>query len=824
MYKSNLKYKSNLYVLNEDFRHNDKEFFSKIDDPDLLYFYKYRKHLSDHCFSEMQKKIIAERSICSNLKYPDPCWGKCKDNYICRCVNKDCKELENCRKGILLTDEEYNNFAPEKYKPIDYEYTGIAKDTYYYPIKTFFADEYDSYKSFEIRDEEYGQVINTNKDSVIWEDSPELVNIQEEFDKEIEEFNYANDNEFEDEEIPDTIYEQQSGEFRIVEQEEIINASINESFLVNAGPGTGKTYTLIHKINHIIKMGEDEDSDEDIDSSNIYVLSFTNAAVKEIYDRLVKAKEIYGIKDSIRFVNLRTFDSFIYYIINRAQEEYTDINIDNQFDSYAKSRETAIKILQKHPDILRIFEMKYFIVDEIQDLTNSLAQFVLAILNACKEQNIPFTLFGDTCQAIYDYSQELDEYKYLEMSSPKFYTEIKELFDNKSNLVELIGNKRQTKNLSELSLNYRDVIINERKEDLKEALRDIDIDTKNLAEIYPIVKDSKQKFAILSRNNGQVLDYASKLRTRKINFVINPSGKNIKNKFMYAPWIAQVFSGYKQDRMFFDDFENIIQVKNIKLPEINYKEDGKTSIKIFWEFLTKSSNELLINDFMNRLYTDKSHNPIFKYMQKSAPLEVSTIHKAKGREYDQVYIDRSFYKDVAGLSRNKNRPEEKIDEHRIMYVALTRPKKSLSLIVSQTFENIGKIKGKNIWYKGPKTKPDSIGILENFINYDEFTDDAENIRQNIKYNTEIRLTRSPRDNFYHIETKYNKTWVSIGKMELDLTDEIRKILKYKGDNKNLPSINKLYVDKIFTYLRKNNDETYTPVTGISFTGFGKLEY
>ena len=136
-------------------------------------------------------------------------------------------------------------------KPIDYEYTGIAKDTYY-PIKTFFADEYDSYKSFEIRDEEYGQAINTNKDSVIWEDSPELVNIQEEFDKEIEEFNYANDNEFEDEEIPDTIYEQQSGEFRIVEQEEIINASINESFLVNAGPGTGKTYTLIHKINHII--------------------------------------------------------------------------------------------------------------------------------------------------------------------------------------------------------------------------------------------------------------------------------------------------------------------------------------------------------------------------------------------------------------------------------------------------------------------------------------------------------------------------------------------------------------------------------------------
>lgn len=823
MHKSNLKYKSNLYVLKEDFRHNDKEFFSKIDDPDLLYFYRYRKQLDTRCFSEMQKKIIAERSICSNLKYPDPCWGKKGDDYICKCVNIDCKELDNCRKNIPLEDEEYKNFAPEKNVPIDYEYTGVAKDIFYYPVKTSFADEYDSYNPIEIPYEEYEQTINTDKNSVIWEDSPELVNVQEESEKEIEEYNYANENEPEDE-IPDISFERQAGEFRIVEQKEIIEADLNESFLVNAGPGTGKTYTLIHKINYIIMLGEDEDSDEDIDSSNIYVLSFTNAAVKEIYDRLVKAKEMYGIKDSVRFVNLRTFDSFIYYLINRAKEEYTDINIDTRFDSYAKSRDTAIKILEKHPDILKIFEMKYFIVDEIQDLTNSLAQFVLAVLKACRKQNIPFALFGDTCQAIYDYSQELDEYKYLEMTSPEFYKEVKKLFESNRNLVELIGNRRQTKNLSELSLNYRDVIINERKEELKETLRDIDIDTKNLAEIYPIVKDSEQKFAILSRNNGQALDYASKLRKRRIKFIINPSGKNLKNKFIYAPWIAQVFYDYNAEKMYFEDFENIVQTQNIKLPDLNYTEDGKTSIETFWEYLTKSSGELIVHDFLNKLYTDKSNNPIFKYTPKSSSLEVSTIHKAKGREYDQVYIDRSFYKDVAGLAENKARPEEKIDEHRIMYVALTRPRKNLSLITSQTFENIGKIKGKNIWYKGPKTKPDSIGIFESFINYDEFKEDAENIRKKTQYNAEIRLTRSSKDNFYHIECKHNRSWINIGKMELDLTDQIRKLLKYRGDNKNLPSINKLYVDKIFTYLRKNSDETYTPVTGISFTGFGKLEY
>ena len=98
----------------------------------------------------MQKRIVAERSICSNLKYPDPCWGKKGDDYICKCVNIDCKELDNCRKNIPLEDEEYKNFSPEKNAPVDYEYTGAAKDVFYYPVKTAFADEYDSYNPIEI--------------------------------------------------------------------------------------------------------------------------------------------------------------------------------------------------------------------------------------------------------------------------------------------------------------------------------------------------------------------------------------------------------------------------------------------------------------------------------------------------------------------------------------------------------------------------------------------------------------------------------------------------------------------------------------------------
>lgn len=830
MYKSNLKYKSNLYVLKEDFRHNDKEFFSKIDDPDLLYFYKYKKQLSDNCFSDIQKQIIAERSICSNLKYPDPCWGKKGDDYICKCVNIDCKELDSCRKNIPLEDEEFKNFSPEKNAPIDYEYRGVAKNVFYYPVKTSFADEYDSYNPVEeVPYEEYEQIINTDNDSVIWVDSPELVNIQDlNNDDEVkidDTYEYE-----EDDKVPDISFEQQDGEYRVVEQGEIIEADLNESFLVNAGPGTGKTYTLIHKINHLIMLGEDEDSDFDIDSGNIYVLSFTRAAVKEIQERLVKANKIYGIQSSVNNVNLRTFDSFIYYLINRAKEIYTDISINTSFDSYLKSRETAIEILKKHPDILKTFEMKYFIVDEIQDLTNSLAHFVLEILFACKKQNIPFSLFGDTCQAIYDYNKEKD----LQMTSSEFYKKAKDLFDNNKNFVELKGNKRQSEYLTELSIDYREAILKEDIDKLKKELRYIGngIDTRSVNDMKDYDQKDFSSAAILTRSNGQAFDYASKLRLNGIPYVLDSKNQNIKNNFVYAPWIAKVFYDYKNEKMYLDDFENIVYNKGIEIPEINYNENGKNSIKIFWEYLTKSTNELVVKDFLNELYTHKFNNQVTKFIPRTAKMKVSTIHRAKGREFDQVYVVRDFYNDVTGLSGDKRNPENRIDEHRVMYVALTRPKTKLSLISLEQSSKSYKIKDESIevWCKGPKENPDCISIMDDCIDYDQFDVVSERVRQKISYNTEIRLTDSSieKEKYgrYHIKCIINNKSAEIGMMDIKFSNIIKSnFFKKEQKSKNRPEfypIKNLYVDKIFTYLKKDNDGIITPVTGVTFTGFGRF--
>lgn len=820
MYKSNLKYKSNLYVLKEDFRHNDKEFFSKIDDPDLLYFYKYKKQLSDNCFSDIQKQIIAERSICSNLKYPDPCWGKKGDDYICKCVNIDCKELDRCRKNIQLEDEEFKNFSPEKNAPIDYEYRGVAKDVFYYPVKTSFADEYDSYNPIEIPHEEYEQTVNTDKDSVIWEDSPELVNIQD-LNKAYElEYNDTYEYE-EDDEVPDISFEQQEGEFRVVEQEEIIKADIGKSFLVNAGPGVGKTYTLIQKINDLV-------TNQDADPEGIVVLSFTNAVVNEIKTRLkdfVRA----GGKRSLNNVDICTFNSFA----GRINYYEYDSNEDNnkkyhRSSSYTESVIQAAEFLKNNPDILE--GNKYFLIDEIQDLTNSLAYFVLEILKACKKQKISFTLFGDTCQAIYDF--EDDTVTNIKMTSSDFYSAAKEMFETKD-LVELRNiNHRQTEKLAKLTSDYRKDILDDNKSELKYVLKDIsnDIEEKPLNEFCIAVKNrtESKKIAILTSSNGQALNYAQKLRKMNIDFAINPSGENDRKSFTYATWIANVFHGYEKENMYFDDFAQIVQNKKIQLSDANNEETGKDFIEVFWDRLTKSSNVLNIKEFLEKLYTKSKEIDIrtVMYIPKTSSLEISTIHKAKGREFDQVIIDKDFYNYLTNLSEINKKYSY---QHRKMYVALTRPKRNLLLLREpQSLDKVEYDKFLKICYKGPKTKPSSFGMLENYIDYDGFDDDSEHIRQKISFgiekSTEIRLTRSSKDNFYHIECKHNRSWINIGKMNDKLTAHIAKLINHHGNYKYLPSITKLFVNKKFTYLRKNNDGKIIPVTGVSFAGFGKLEY
>src|SRR5690349_13289553 len=68
--------------------------------------------------------------------------------------------------------------------------------------------------------------------------------------------------------------------------------------LVNAGAGTGKTFTLIHRVSFLV-------NEENLNpGSEVLLLTFSRAAAREIRDRLRLTQ------GRSRYVHVATFDSF----------------------------------------------------------------------------------------------------------------------------------------------------------------------------------------------------------------------------------------------------------------------------------------------------------------------------------------------------------------------------------------------------------------------------------------------------------------------------------------------------------------------------------
>lgn len=242
-------------------------------------------------------------------------------------------------------------------------------------------------------------------------------------------------------------------------QLEIIN-SFNGPIIVIAGPGTGKTKTIVHKILALIKNGQPPET--------ILTITFSRHAAEEIRERVTSQ-----LNSNIN-LNIHTFHSFglsvieeniehtnrnkNYIIINEYDRELIisqilnkkakkiseciskikQFSIENieeeiknifiEYENYLKKNNLfdfddliyiPLKLFYKNKQILEYYQNRYsyIIVDEFQDINR--AQFMLTIALTKKEApNI--TVVGDPLQAIYGFRG----------ASNIFFYEFKKIFNN----------------------------------------------------------------------------------------------------------------------------------------------------------------------------------------------------------------------------------------------------------------------------------------------------------------------------------------------------------------------------------------------------------
>ena len=419
---------------------------------------------------------------------------------------------------------------------------------------------------------------------------------------------------------------------KLTSPDSIISADINSRILVNAGPGTGKTYTVIERLAYIINSGE-------IELGQVLVLCYTNAARDVILSRLDEK----GLSVEARQLVICTLDSLA----------WSNLTEKTESDLFALGYNGCIQKFNTEFDEEEWSDFEYVIIDELQDLVNERARMTLKILNALQ---CGYLLLGDKCQAIYDY----DCYGTDSLSSVVFYSALEEMFDETVLRYELVGNKRQSNELSR------------RSDDLREALLAFSISEANIYFQDEISNLPKSKFwadtfanlsnygttAILTRNNGEAEWVSALLHAKNIrhNLLRSVSPRPSLNR-----WIADLFWDYREPRI---SREAFIERYIIRL---NSSEQRASEIydAVISSLTTESSgnNEYFeLREFIQVLKRGQDLSPLLTNIPCSK-LTVSTIHKAKGREFDHVYL-------LSGFTPSN----ENTEEARVWYVGSTRPK------------------------------------------------------------------------------------------------------------------------------------------------------
>lgn len=626
---STVNFRSNLYPIKDNFFY-DHKFHSKIHDIFSLEFFH----------DEMVSKKMAEmtplqeqeyKNASRHCIYADPDdypFGTINDNanpekVVCKCLKTTCRLFKNCRPNFN-SDELSVLDENKKAKLVIFKFENLAthfeeKNDKPIPEQKNLPED----KPLVIRKSSVEQSSVSNKKSQTIQNPAEVKKIG--FDS-----------------------------FSETTQKNIIEAEPEERSIINAAPGTGKTWTLIEKIIFMLNTK--------VSAEEILVLCFSRSATEIIKNRLVEAVVDGRIGDDWQNVEVRTFDSFSTYMLAWLQSNNPNL-LPNNFvleeNNYDQRIKIAASVFEKTKDMLASY--KHIIVDEVQDLVGSRAELVLAMLKSLPD-TCGFTILGDSCQALYDYLSADDS---SVMSSEKFYEKIFGSFAN-ANYYSFSENHRQNYNLKNLSVPYRKAILNGSLSKCVSAASDILANINTLpVKLHEFNLNTANKYqgtlGILTRTNGQALQISSWLQS---NGVPHSLKRGLSSQTL-GSWIAQIFYDCKNDTIDENEF--------ITLYRTHFPTKSDDVVKKYWSALIsmqrKSEMRYEISDLLKGLLQNARDPLLYESAtNKDCTITVSNIHRAKGKEFDSIIV-------LEDVIENMTNPDnENIFEHKVCYVALTRPK------------------------------------------------------------------------------------------------------------------------------------------------------
>lgn len=234
--------------------------------------------------------------------------------------------------------------------------------------------------------------------------------------------------------------------FSKVQQEAI--DSFGQNIIVSAGAGSGKTAVLTERIRQILLKG--------IKASELLVLTFTNAAAKEMKERIVKAMSKDPIlKDRVYEIDnayVTTFDSFSLAMVKKYHERLnltTNINIIDQSLLKVKKRQIIDELFSlyyQQNDTRFASLISDLTLKDDQNLKGEILKIAekLALRNDLEQYLKSYVKDYFNNDKITSYIQELNKILLEKI------TIIKRNFDDFKSAVTELGNSKHVDKMSEL--------------------------------------------------------------------------------------------------------------------------------------------------------------------------------------------------------------------------------------------------------------------------------------------------------------------------------------------------------------------------------------
>ncbi|MBU3012262.1 RecQ family ATP-dependent DNA helicase [Polaribacter vadi] len=456
-------------------------------------------------------------------------------------------------------------------------------------------------------------------------------------------------------------------------QTKIVNDGKSDNILVLAGPGSGKTKVLVHKIASLLLL-------EDIKPEQFLMLTFSKAASLEFRARTRKLVPEYS-----GLIKITTFHGFCFQIMG-------------QLGDLAKSKNVIQDCLNaienEDIDISSIINKSVLLLDEFQDVNQAEWKLIQTIIQ--KSGNIRVIAVGDDDQNIYEFRG----------SSNKYMLEFKEKY--KATEYSLIKNYRSTANIVAFNNEVLDKIPNRLKREVLEPAK-VEIERpiqliryqssyleKSLTDF--LIKDNHVGTrAILVRTNKQALMLSTLLKNvgQKTRLITDLEGFRLSDLMEIRTFTDKLKQNKNDAGIIFNNFweEAKIYFKNSHKNSIHYQ----TCLEIILKFERNYEKKKQLIDWYEYINEIKMEDAI---NADANAIIIATIHKSKGKEFDHVYLLLENYE--------FNNSESK----RVLYVGCSRAKKSLQIHCNSSFfDHFKTEKLEIIPFKGKTTQPNYFEII-----------------------------------------------------------------------------------------------------------------